>query len=463
MSDVILGLVSGKTFEDESWYNRTNRRRIFRDFPTGQFPLTGLLSLMETESCDSYKFGWHEKRMPDLSTTVGNSGSPAAPFSATGSNTPSASPLDFVAGTIYRVVVASTALFMTRQQILFNDLPVTGGVDSLQGIVTSIVDDTHLEFQCIESLDNVLNTANLITGGTAGPINAKVVIIGTANAEGARSQSGIIYLPMDAENYTQIFRDSFEFTATSLKIPTEFDKTGAYAETAEDTLRDHMVKMEFAFLFGAKGVQNITDTDGRVKPRRTTGGILWFLKQWEAADSIYRGGTGAAAITDMDDKDKRLIRVTNGTCTYAQFDRWIQRAFLCTNTKTFEKIVMCGNGALGAINEFLRSSSQLTKEFGVQKLYGNDVVTWVSPWGTLHFKSHPLFNQQAHLNYDMLIIDVNRLRFRPLNDRDTTLLENRQENDTDGRKDEWLTEAGLEVNMPEAHMYIRNLRSITAS
>ena len=99
----------------------------------------------------------------------------------------------------------------------------------------------------------------------------------------------------------------------------------------------------------------------------------------------------------------------------------------------------------------------------MQKVYGNDVVTWISPWGTLHFKSHPLFNQQSILRNNALIVDVNRLRFRPLNDRDTTLLPNRQENDTDGRKDEWLTEAGLEVNMPESQMYLQNIQTITAS
>lgn len=458
--DSILGLISGATFADQNWYNRTNRRRIFRDFPTGEFPLTGFLSLMETEAADSFKFGWFEKRMPDLSTKV-KSG--AAPFSVSGSNTPITSPMIFTAGTVYRAVVNDTSFILVRQQILFNDLPLTSGLASIQGIVTSVIDSTHVEFQVLETQTTVLNTGNAIDDGTVGPVGAKVVVIGNANAEGSRSTGGIIYPPIDPENYTQIFRNSFEFTATSLKIPTEFDKTGAYAESAEDTLRDHMVEMELAFLFGVKSTQMVVDNDGKMKPRRTTGGILWYLKQWEMADSIYRGGVGAPLLTNMDDKDKRLIRTVNGTATYAQFDRWIQRAFLVTNTKTFEKVVMCGNGFLGAINEFLRSSSILQKTYEVQKIYGNDVVTWISPWGTLHFKTHPLFNQQAHLNYDGLIIDINRLKFRPLNDRDTTLLENRQENDTDGRKDEWLTEAGLEVNMPEAHMYIRNLRSITAS
>jgi hypothetical protein len=58
----ILGLVSGKTFTDNSFHNRNNRRRIFHDYPVGQFPLTGLLSLMDTEVTDSFEVGWWEKR-----------------------------------------------------------------------------------------------------------------------------------------------------------------------------------------------------------------------------------------------------------------------------------------------------------------------------------------------------------------------------------------------------------------
>lgn len=458
-TDAILGLISGANFEDEAWYNRTNRRRIFRDFPTGQFPLTGFLSLMETEACDSYKFGWFEKRMPDPSTTIGGA---AAPFSPTGSNTPIASPISFVAGTIYRVVVTDSSNFMVNQQIYFDDLPRTTGAGPLQGLISSIIDATHIEFRVIEAEAAVLNTTDATTDVTRGPLGAKVLVIGNAAAEGARSGSGRVYPPLDVENYTQIFRNAFEFTATGLKIPAEFDSTGVYAETAEDALRDHMVEMELAFLFGSKGIQTVTGSDGVARPRRTTGGIIWYLKQWEAANSTYRGGAGAAAITLNSEDEKRIIKSTTGAITANELDSYIERAFRSTNTKTFEKLVVCGNGFLGAINTYLKNSATLQKDYSLQKVYGNDVVTWISPWGTLHFKSHPLFNQQSILRNNALIVDVNRLRFRPLNDRDTTLLENRQENDTDGRKDEWLTEAGLETRYPESHMYLQNVSSITS-
>jgi hypothetical protein len=79
----------------------------------------------------------------------------------------------------------------------------------------------------------------------------------------------------------------------------------------------------------------------------------------------------------------------------------------------------------------------------------------------VHFKTHPLFSQDTTLRNDGLLLDVQNLKFRALNDSDTTLLANRQPRDYDGRKDEWLTEAGLEVNFPESNMYIKNLQVIT--
>jgi hypothetical protein len=457
MSDAILGLISGKTFADESFYNRTNRRRIFRDFPTGQFPLTGLLSLMDDEACDSYKFGWFEKRFQMPETKVISNAGNTGPISTAGGNTAIASPTTLTTNTIYRLAVANSADFQLRQVIQVTDVPLSpSGTGTLQGIIESIPDSTHIEISVTEGVI-LLNTHAAM--GTA--VGLRVTVVGNASAEGVGAGTGKFYPPIDVENQTQIFRNAFEFTATALKIPTEFDSTGIYAESAEDTLREHMTEMEMAFLFGIKGVKNVV-IDGVSRPRRQTGGILWFMREWERADSPYRGGTGAPALTSNSDDEKRIINLT-GSITEATFDSYLERCFRTTNSKSFEKIAMCGNGALAAINNYLKTVSTLNKDYAIQKVYGMNVLTWETPWGTIHFKTHPLFNRDAALRKDMFIIDVNQLKYRYLTDRDTTLLPNRQANDFDGRKDEWLTEAGLEINMPEYHMYLRNMTAITSA
>ena len=89
------------------------------------------------------------------------------------------------------------------------------------------------------------------------------------------------------------------------------------------------------------------------------------------------------------------------------------------------------------------------------------VVTWDTPFGTVNFKTHPLFNRNATWRNDGILIDVQNLRYRPLADSDTTLLKNRQKNDQDRRKDEWLTEAGLECRFPESHMIWEGLTAVS--
>lgn len=450
----ILGLVSGKTFSDNSFHNRNNRRRIFHDYPVGQFPLTGLLSLMDTEETDSSEFGWYEKRFETPETYLDTT----AAFTNT-SNVSLGATATLAAGTTYRVIVDSTAAFQARQQIWIPDLYVSAGVfTEVKGVITQIVSATIIEFTASQATGAIVNSGTSPTG----VINCKVYCIGNAFGEGATSGSGRFYPPINVTNYTQIFRNAFSFTRSALKSPTNFDKTGIYREKAEDNLRQHMVEMEMAFLFGVKRTENVTE-GGETVPRRLTGGVISFLENWEAADSVYRGGSGAAAVTSITDDLKRIIPATSNTVTYAVFNSWLERAFRTTNDKSFEKLCLCGSGFLGAINTILETKATLNKDFGVQKVYGMNVVTWETPFGTIHFKTHPLFSRQANLRYNALLLDVQNLKFRALNDSDTTLLTNRQAPDYDGRKDEWITEAGLEVNFPESCMYLKNVQTITAS
>ena len=76
--------------------------------------------------------------------------------------------------------------------------------------------------------------------------------------------------------------------------------------------------------------------------------------------------------------------------------------------------------------------------------------------GTIHYKVHPLFDQDSDLEDWGLILDLGNLMYRPLTDSDTQFLKGRQETDRDGRKDEWISEAGLECRFPESHMLIQN-------
>lgn len=460
----ILGLTSGKTFDDQSFYSLNDRRQVFHEYPNGASPLTGLLSLMNTEPTDNSKFGWWEKRFVTPKTNIAAAAGPAAPFSTGGGDIAFASPHTFAAGDSVRVTVDDTTNFRVRDQIWFKDLPLSSGVGQLQGIITAIISSTKIDFTVTEGLAAVLNTTNPVDGGTAGPVDAYVVSLGTANAENAASNGyGLWYPPINPENYTQIFRQPFGFSGTSLKIPANFDKTGLYKEKAKDASLLHMTGMEKAFLFGSKGTINVTDPQsGDLVPMRTTGGLLWYLREWEKANGgTYEYRPGGAAITSDADDDCRIVRNTTGSMTWATFQSYLERAFRRTNNRSFEKLALCGSKALGAINTLLENKVVHNKNLPSESTYGMNVVTVETTYGILHFKSHPLFTEHPAFEKSILIVDVGNLRYRPLNDRDTTLLPDRQANDVDGRKDEWFTEAGLEVNFPESNMLIQNVNTIT--
>jgi hypothetical protein len=89
-----------------------------------------------------------------------------------------------------------------------------------------------------------------------------------------------------------------------------------------------------------------------------------------------------------------------------------------------------------------------------QGAFGHKVMTIETVHGTLHLVKEPLFRGIS--SGFMLFADMSKLAYRPLVgngiNRDTYITTNVQSDDEDLRKDMILTEAGLEVTLPESHM-----------
>jgi len=460
---MLLGLTSAETYRSNNFVAASDRRRVFYEYPNGAAPLIGLLSMMEEENTDNSQFGWFEKRFKMPRTTLGSIGVGDGAWSPTGSDTAIASPFNMVAGTVYRMVVADSSEFRVSDSVWIQDHLITAGTGHIKGIVTEIVSATKIEIRAAQAVTGVTNDVDTHT-----PV---LITLGTAYAEGSNSGTGKYTLPVNPSNYTQIFKSAFSFTSTALKHPTTFDRTGAYKDKAKENLISHMVGMEYAFLFGTRRYNTVTTVDSEVVQETLTGGILWFLEQWELGN-VANGGafdyrpSGSYDSTDVsgaaDSHDlKRVIENTTGTISKREWDDILKKAFDRTNDRSHEKICLCGAGFLKAVNEMFESYSMTTKNYPATETYGMNVTTQETPFGTLHFKTHPLFTRDPSLQYSGFIIDMQNLNYRPLNDRDTILLKNLQANDADRRKDQWLTEAGLEIDYPESCMFIRNLQRIT--
>ena len=224
-----FGLVSSEQIDD--YWSQNTRRRIFYGYPNGTAPLTGLLSMSESEDTPQPVFGWNEERWQETKTiTVANPTGGAnkdGPFTGAGGTTSSgdANGKFTVAqfGAI-RVYVQDATMFQVDDVVKIFGAgtsatgPAATGTADLTGSVTAI-GAGYLELKAVTAWTNALNTVAAANGKNA-------VLIGTAYAEGARSRSGGIVFPYEITNNTQIFKTPYELTRTALKEPLRYDKTG---------------------------------------------------------------------------------------------------------------------------------------------------------------------------------------------------------------------------------------------
>lgn len=443
----ILGLLNTEHFSAQRFTNI--RQKVFYFYPNGAAPLVGLLSIMKTEETNDQKFSWFEKRLAEQrGTTAANT--TGSFITNTGTNADAANPFNIAMNDTIRVVVADNTLFRVGHQVQIRNATITGGNSDIFGIVTSRETvNTNKQAITIRVTEAVAGVSN-----AAAAVGLEVFIIGSSFAEGVADMSSSIYnLPIQPENFVQIFRSPFSFTGSSLHTSVKFDESGPYKDKAKETSVYHMIEMEKAFMFSRKQVY-ITAAG---EPHYQTGGIIYWLQQFENG-SVY-GNT--AATLDTDD-NKRIITNASGQLTRSWWNKLMERLFRVTNNMANEKLILCGTGFVAVLHDMFQGNTMFTMQQGSKMTYGMEVVKMITPFGTVYLKTHPIFNQHPILRYNGLCLDVPNLKYRYLIGRDTKLLTNRQNNDEDRRKDEWLSECGLEQQFPESHMYIQNIRQYVA-
>jgi len=261
-----------------------------------------------------------------------------------------------------------------------------------------------------------------LEGGTppqAVTVNSDLAVLGNAFDEGGVSAVIISAQESSFYNYTQFFRTSFGATGRA-------DKTKLYGGKITDWERKkkgitHAKEMELAFLFGERSKFQDPNTNNLVT---TTQGL------WKFLTNIHSTSNG-------------------GVLDEANWDAFIELLFTDnldegSNTKT----VFCGSQVISAIQGFAKPYMRLQP---VPTTYGIDVMSYVSPFGKVNLVYHPkVFNLPLYANR-AIGVDFRSLKYRFLEGRDTKLFTNIQENDRDAEKDEYRTDAGLQVTTPEVN------------
>lgn len=256
------------------------------------------------------------------------------------------------------------------------------------------------------------------TSGVAMNDDDPLLIIGSAAVEGDTSKSAVTANPTKVSNYTQIFRTPVEasgswLTASNLSSPHDWP----YQHKKKSI--EHLIDIELSGLFG-------TPADGS---QRTSGGLLNFL----TSNNQDAGGTFTE--TELETFVRTIAGPRGGSANLTLFAAPL---------------------VVSVINDFAIGRLQVRSG---ETTYGLNVMEYISAFGTLKLVSHPLLSGAVYGGY-AIAVDFKTdgtIRYRYLDgdgpgpSRDTKLLTNRQENDRDGMKDEWLTEAGWEVGLPKRH------------
>ncbi len=460
-----------------AWSRKNARRYIAYQRPGGAAPLAALLSLSEPEETDGPEFSWTEERWVNPNLTMVPENSTYGPFYTNNNTTTQATTYTVTTATgtalggTYYLKVASVDNILVGEVIGLTRTPTAVGGTfkrTLWRVVSVNTTDKLLGVTCL-SCEGVTagSTFNLQNTGTntwaLATVSKTAHVLGSANKEGSTSSGSMgVKWPIEVSNYCQIFRDPQAFSANLLQQPMTFNESGIYKQTMLKNGVNHLIRLEQAMLFGRKFKTTIT-TDGQAEVVRYTGGLLYYLEEFEKANGgafLYRNGESAA--TAVTDDNKRILDVS-GTVTLAEWKSYMQRVFRKTMSSSYEKLVLCGDGFADAVSTWYGEKFTRNAELKTEHGFGMmDIHSLQTPYGTLHFKTHPLMTANELTRNDAFIIDVPGLKWRHTKGRDTYVRENIQTNDFDGRKDEHFTEGGLDVTFPEAHMYIRGMTGIVA-
>jgi hypothetical protein len=278
-------------------------------------------------------------------------------------------------------------------------------------------------------------------------INTKCTVIGTAFEEGTGSPDVFSQKLENDYGYTQIFKTACEMSNTA-RATVYRGYADEWARIWNLKLREHKVDIERAMLFGMRGSTNsIQYSDGIV-------GHIIANSQSEFKDS------GA----------KMAYNPQKGYLKTTEASDWSYDDLLSDFEVMYDPARGGGSSKLGLaslpvishfnkIGGFVTNSNSTTAPYNFEKsvgAFGHKIMKIETIHGDLSLVKEPLF--RGNSAGFLALVDLDHVSYRPLVgngvNRDTSITTNVQQADEDLRKDMILTEAGLEVTLPETHALI---------
>ena len=397
------------------------RQQILYLYPNGMAPLTAILSMMGSEKTDDPQYHWWTQEQ----TAVG--GAVAGVYTLPDLSVAYAGGAVF--GTVLYIQVTTVLANRIREghQILLRDAS-DWRVDTV-GKVTGVARG---------AVNSVLAIRLLEADANAGPHDLSdcdtFKIIGNINPEGGEMPDAIALNPVKVYNLTQIFRTPLSITRTARK--TKLRTGDQYQKAKSEALEMHSWEMELAFLWGI--MTEVIGDNG--KPERTTMGVINFIRQYAPANC----------------DDYTLNATYHGQAWTVGGETWLKNMLeQIFRYGANEKLCLCGSGFLLGIDALAMTGGQINLA-PAQKTYGMEIRTWITPFGTIHMKTHPLFSYDATTRNMGVILEPKELTYRYVDDTsfygensNKSHPEGYGNRRIDGTFEEYLTECGLEFGLPQ--------------
>jgi len=278
--------------------------------------------------------------------------------------------------------------------------------------------------------------------------DAKGQVIGSAFAEGGTDPEGWKDELYDREGYVQIFKTAIPMFSGTAMATRYRGKADEYKRVWQEKLMEHKMDIEHAMLFGIG-----SDDSSATGPVRRSWGILPYTERYGKIKSFTYASSGYDDfLTAMEDifapesgnSGNKLVLASRKVITWLNklgSDSFLGNTVALGHTAT----------SSGGSNAYALDIQNIKGQFG------HNVSTVNTIYGNLHFVAEPLF-RGMYEDYAVMI-DMKNVAYRPLAgngvNRDTHIITNVQNNNVDGRKDIVMTEAGLEIQLPETHAILK--------
>ena len=316
------------------------------------------------------------------------------------------------------------------------------GSNSATCVITSVNSATEIEVRWLRE-----SSVAVSIDGSSTAVNCQV--IGTAYAEGSGAPD-VFSQELDNDyGFTQIFKTACEMSNTA-RATVYRGYSDEWSRIWNLKLREHKIDIERAMLFGQRAqVGGVNYTEGVV------------------GHIIAEGSAPAADSTQLSYSEGKAYHKTiaAGSMTYDNWLSDLEVVFDPARGGSSSKLALCSLPVISLFNKLGDNSFVDASVGGIsngsnrynfdssQGVFGHKIMKIDTIHGDISLVKEPLFRGLS--STFMALVDLDHVSYRPLVgngvNRDTAITTNVQQADEDLRKDLILTEAGLEITLPETH------------